>query len=112
MSGIAFFLTFLTVHVDSFRMFFVFVSWIYLAYAVMKTNHITIILLGIFSGLAAFVHTIGLVVAVLNCIVFFIFVNIGIKARFVKSILVTVMTIFFGGSHQIFNIIWGRNWLF
>ncbi|MFC1816927.1 hypothetical protein ACFL0M_13565 [Thermodesulfobacteriota bacterium] len=112
MAGTAFFLTFLTTHLDSFRMFFIFVSWVYLAYSVKKNNLVSIVLLGIFSGLAAFIHTIGLAVAVLNCMVFFIFVNDGFKARFVKSILVTVMIILFGGSHQIFNIIWGRNWLF
>jgi hypothetical protein len=107
-----FLLTLLRPHLDSFRIFFQSVSLIFLWYSIKNKSLFSILMLGLFSGFAAFTHTIGLVIAILNSIVFFLFVNEKYKYRILKTFYIVSFIFIFGASHQLFNIIWGRNWIF
>jgi hypothetical protein len=107
-----FFNTMLFVHIDSFRIFFHSVSLIFLFYSIKHKDGFSILMLGICSGLSTFSHTIGLVLAALNPIVLFIFLEEKLKLRFLKTLNVVSCMFLFGASHQIFNLVWGRNWLF
>ncbi len=65
-SGFRFFLMIVNYHLDAPRMFFLVVSWIWLAYTIKRKDGFSLFLLGVFSGSTAFTHLIGWVVAVLN----------------------------------------------
>jgi hypothetical protein len=111
-SAPAFFLTFFRHHLDTFRIFFQSGALIYLWYSIKKNDPFSIFMLGLFSGFAAFTHTIGLVVACLNVVVFAVFIDEKFIRKIFKTIIVVANIFLFGASYQIFNYIWGRNWIF
>jgi hypothetical protein len=111
LSGFYFFQTLITQHLDSYRIFFLVVSWIYLAYAVEKKDSLFFLLLGIFSGFAAFAHTIGAVLVVFNCLALFIFMKGNLKYKLKKTTLVFILVIAFGWIHYILDIFWGYGWI-
>jgi len=111
LSGFSFFQTLIIQHLDSYRIFLLSISWIYLAYALEKKDSLSFLLLGIFSGFAAFAHTIGAVLVVINCFTLLIFIKGGIKYRLAKTGFVFLITTAFGWFHYILDIIWGYGWI-
>ena len=111
LSGFSFFQTLILQHLDSYRIFFLIISWIFLGYAIEKKDSLSFLLLGIFSGFAAFSHTIGAVLVVFNCLTLFIFIKGNLKYRLSRTCFVTFLIIIFGWFHYILDIIWGRGWI-
>jgi len=111
LSGFLFFQTLITQHLDSYRIFFLVVSWIYLAYAIEKKDSLSFLILGIFSGLAAFSHTIGAVIVIFNCLALFIFLKGNLKYKLKKTTFVFILVIAFGWLHYILDIFWGYGWI-
>lgn len=108
LSGLSFFTSFLQPHLDLYRIFFFSVSFICLAYAVKEKDFLSLLMLGIFSGFAAFAHRIGVVMAVINCIVFLITVDSNFKTRIIQTVILILLILACGGDHYIFDLIWGR----
>jgi len=111
LSGFSFFQTLITYHLDSYRTFFLSISWIFLAYAIEKKDYLSFLLLGIFSGFAAFSHSIGAVIVVFNCLALFIFMEGNLKNKLKKTTFITVLIIAFGWLHYILDIFWGFGWI-
>ena len=112
LSGLAFFLVFFSRQIDSYRILLFSISWIYLAHAVKKKDFVSLLMFGVFSGFAAFAHRIGVVLALITCIVFFIILDANFKTRVIRTAIVIMLIVAFGGSHYIFDIIWGSgDWL-
>ena len=111
LSGFYFFETLITQHLDSYRIFFLIISWIFLAYSIEKKDFLSFLLLGIFSGFAAFAHTIGAVLVVFNCLALFIFLKGNLKYKLKKTTSVTLLVIAFGWLHYILDIFWGYGWI-
>ena len=111
LSGFSFFQTLITQHLDSYRIFFLAISWISLAYFIEKKDILSFWLLAVFSGFAAFAHTIGAVIVVFNCLALFIFMHGKLKYRFKRLSAVTVLIIAFGWLHYILDIFWGYGWI-
>jgi len=86
-------------------------SWIFLGYAIEKKDFLSFLLLGIFSGFAAFAHTIGAVLVVFNCLALFIFLKGNLKYKLKKTTSVTLLVIAFGWLHYLLDIIWGYGWI-
>jgi len=110
-SGMAFHLTLTTHHLDSYRIFFLCISWIFLVYSVRRKILFSVLLLGIFSGLAAFIHSIGMIVACLNILALFIFIDKKFVDKLYDSAIVGILTMLFGGLHYVIDIFWGRGWI-
>ena len=110
-SGSSFFFTFIQQHLDSFRLFFLLVSWIFLAYAIKNKDPFSFLMLGFFSGLAAFAHTIGAILVLFNALVLFLFLRDRLKYRFLKTSYVAGLMILFGWLHYILDIFWGFGWV-
>jgi len=108
MSGFGFLLIFISSHIDTYRILFFIISWIFLAYSVKENDYLSLLMFGIFSGFAAFAHRIGVVLAVVNCMVFFITLDSNFKTRIMKTAMVILLILAFGGDHYIFDLIWGR----
>jgi hypothetical protein len=82
-----------------------------LAYAIKKEDFLSFLLLGIFSGFAAFAHTIGAVIVTFNGMAIFIFLKGKLKNKLRKTISVIILTILFGWFHYILDIFWGFGWI-
>ena len=108
MSGFGFLLIFISSHIDTYRILFFIISWICLAYTIKKNDLLSLLMFGIFSGFAAFAHRIGVVLAVVNCMVFFITLDSNFKTRIMKTAMIILLILAFGGDHYIFDLIWGR----
>ena len=112
LSGLAFFLVLFSRHIDSYRILLFAISWIYLVYAIKEKDFLSLLMFGIFSGFAAFAHRIGVVIAVINCIAFCIISDTNFKRRVIETAVVVLLILAFGGSHYVFDIIWGQGfWL-
>lgn len=112
LSGVSFFVSLLQPHVDLYRIFFLSISFIWLAYSVKEKDYLSLLLFGIFSGFTAFAHRIGIVVAVINCFVFFITIECNFRTRILKILMVVLLIIAFGGDHYMFDLIWGKgDWI-
>ncbi len=111
LSGFYFFETLITQHIDSYRIFLLIVSWIFLAYAIEKKYSLSFLLFGIFSGFAAFAHTIGAVLVIFSCLALFIFMNGNLIYRLKKTTFVVILVIAFGWLHYILDIFWGYGWI-
>jgi len=112
LSGFSFFQTLITQHLDSYRIFLLIISWIFLAYSIEKKDFLSFFLLGVFSGLAAFAHTIGAVLVVFNCLALFIFLKGNLTYKLTKTTFVSFLIIVFGWLHYILDIFWGYGWIF
>ncbi len=111
LSGLEFFNNVTQQHLDSYRVFFLIISWIFLAYAIEKKGFLSLLLLGIFSGFAAFSHTIGAVLVIFNCLTLFFFMKGNLKFKFSKINFIIILVIMFGWFHYILDIIWGFGWI-
>ena len=111
LSGFSFFRTLITQHLDSYRVFFLIISWIFLAYTIEKKDFLSFFLLGIFSGFAAFAHTIGAIFVIFNCFTLFIFMKGNLKNKFSRTSLIIILVIIFGWFHYILDTFWGFGWV-
>ena len=112
LSGLGFFQAFFRMHIDTYRILFLSISCIYLAYSIKEKDFLSFMMFGIFSGVAAFAHRIGVVLAVINCIGFFIIQDSNLRKRLLNTVAAIILILAFGGSHYMFDIIWGQGgWL-
>lgn len=111
LSGMSFFNKLTQQHLDSYRVFFLIISWIFLAYSIEKKDFLSYFLLGIFSGFAAFAHTIGAILVVLNCLAFFFFIRDNLKNKFSRTGFLIILIIIFGWLHYILDTFWGFGWV-
>jgi len=112
LSGLRFFLMLVNYHMDSYRIFFLLLSWIFLAYTIKNRDHFSFFLLGVFSGFTAFSHLIGVAVAMINCIALFIFLEKPFKERLIKTFVLSLLVLAFGGIHYLLDAFYGAKWGF
>jgi len=106
-SGLQFFLMLVNYHLDAYRMFFLVISWIWLAYTLKRKDGFSLFLFGVFSGFTAFTHLIGLVVAVFNVLALFIFYEDSFKARIFKVAAVVLLMAALGNIHYLLDVLFG-----
>jgi hypothetical protein len=112
LSGLRFFFMLLNYHLDAYRIFFLLVSWVWLAYAVKKKDRFSMVLLGVFSGLAAFSHLIGFVAAALSGMALLLFDDCRFKSRLAKVAALALFVIACGGVHYLLEAIMGAKYGF
>jgi hypothetical protein len=112
LSGLSFYKSLLRPHIDTYRIFFIAMSYIWLAYSVKNPRLLAVLLFGIFSGFAAFTHRIGLIVALLNCFVFCVMLECSVRKRLALGGAVLSLILIFGGGHYSIDLFLGQgNWL-
>ncbi len=111
-SGFNFFKNFATYHIDMYRIYFLTFSWVILAYTIEKKDMLSLFMLGVFSGFAAFSHSIGAIIAGINLLALFLFLDIGLWKRIKYSFYVCFLIMLIGGFHYFFDTFWGRGWIF
>jgi hypothetical protein len=112
LSGYRFVYMLLNYHLDSYRIFFLLISWIWLGYALKYRDRFSFIMLSLFSGLAAFTHLIGLAAALLNLLAFAIFCRYPLKERLLKSVSMGLIILACGNIHYLLEIVFGAAWGF
>ncbi|MCU0284943.1 MAG: hypothetical protein MUF15_00965 [Acidobacteria bacterium] len=111
-SSLKFFQLFINYHLDSYRLFFLILSWIFLVYSLKNKEPLAFLLFGVFTGFTAFTHLIGLLVALVNIFVFFLFQEAPFKERIIKSLVLSLIIFCFGGIHYVLEAIWGARFGF
>lgn len=106
-SGLRFFLMMFDYHLDAYRVFFLAISWIWLAYTLKRKDGFSLFLFGVFSGFTAFTHLIGLVVAAINTLALFIFYEDGLKARVFKVAVTVLLIAALGNIHYLLDALLG-----
>ncbi|MCP4218464.1 MAG: hypothetical protein GY765_27770 [bacterium] len=113
LSGLRFFLTLINYHLDTYRMFFLLVSWVCLYYTFKRKDGFVLFVFGMFSGFTAFTHLIGFAVALLNGAAFGLFMEeSSIKVRLKKSIQFLALFLIFGGLHYVLEALYGARFGF
>jgi len=112
LSGMNFFNKLTQHHIDSYRGFFLLISWIFLAYAIKNKDFLSFFLLGVYSGFAAFAHSIGAILVIVNYLALLIFMRESIEFKLKKTYFVPLLIIAFGWIHYILDIFWGYGWIF
>lgn len=111
-SGLKFFQVFVSYHLDSYRLFFLILSWVFLAYSLRSKEPLAFLLLGVFSGFTAFTHLIGVLVAMVNGLAFFLFQEARFKERLLKTLVLSAIILFFGGIHYVLEAVLGARFGF
>lgn len=111
LSSLVFFFCLFTYHLDSCRVFLLILSWIFLAYSVQRANRLSLILFGVTSGLAAFIHALNMAVVAINLFAFLLFLNARLIQRIAKTALAGSLILLFGALHYLFELLIGRGWI-
>jgi hypothetical protein len=106
-SAMGFMLMILNYHLDTYRIFFLVVSWIWLAHTIRNGDRVSLFLLGVFTGFTAFAHLIGLVVALANIAAFFLFHDGHFKTRVLRTAVLALLVLGLGNIHYIMEILYG-----
>ncbi len=107
-SGLGFYITFFLPHIDTYRIYFIILSYFYLGRALKDRDNLSVFLFGMFLGLSAYTHRIGLAIAIINYFVFIVMVSGTLKIRLIYSLLVLTLFLAMGGSHYILDLILGQ----
>ncbi len=108
-----FFLLSYNFHLDTYRIFFFSLAFIFTVRYISEKEPTYLILLGIFSGLSAFTHSLGVFMFVFSCIVLVLMTDwLEWIKRFKAVAIVVVIMLLFGGIHYLFDIGFGTGWIF
>jgi hypothetical protein len=107
-----FFITITEYHIDSYRIFMIMASFIALAYAINYHNYLLLILLGVFAGAQAFIHSFGVFVSVFIVIAFFLFYKSTLQKKIINAFIVTAIIMLMGGIHYVMDVLFGTGWIF
>ncbi len=110
-SGLGFFLTLITFHLDSYRMFFLLVSWVLLARSLMREDRYLVVLMAMFSGFAAFAHSVGAMVAGLNVLALVMFYDGNWREKLSIGVFAAAIVMMCGGVHYVIDTFWGTGWI-
>lgn len=112
LSCFSFFCAMMYIHIDTYRIYFIAVAWFYLAGALKKQDRLSYLLLGITSGMAAFAHTLGALMAAITILVFSVFLKGSFLYKIRIASLVFLLTLATGGIHYVIDSLWGSGWIF
>lgn len=112
LSCFSFYCALIYIHIDTYRIFFIAVVWFYLAGALKKRDRLSYLLLGITSGMAAFAHTLGALMAAIAILVFFVFLKGSLFHKLKIASLVFFLALATGGIHYVIDTLWGSGWIF
>jgi hypothetical protein len=107
-----FYLTLTSYHIDTYRMFFITNSFILLAYTLKNENSFTKFLLALCCGAGAFIHSLGVFIAVFLVLSYFMFAEKEMKQRLICCIKLTLIIILTGGIHYLMDVWKGTGWIF
>lgn len=98
-------------HVDSFRIFLLGVSWIFLAYHWKNNDFTSLACFSLFGGLASTAHALCALSTTLAFFFLPLFMTGNLRSRVLRTCQAFFMVMAFGACHYMFDLLWGRHWL-
>lgn len=108
-----YFSLFSTFHIDTFRIFLITCSFIFAIKMVQKPDRLTLIGAGVFGGLSANIHSLGVLLFCFMLLTMLLFMpgNL-IKKRLPNLVVIGLIALFLGGMHYVLEIFIGTGWIF
>lgn len=98
--------------IDSYRIYFFVIAIIFLLYSIKGENKFSLIMFGLFAGLASNIHSVSALLMVFYIPIMFLFLRGNILNR-IKTILPSlVLVLLFGGVHYPMDVLYGSGWVF
>ncbi|MCO6499786.1 MAG: hypothetical protein J5I47_05340 [Vicingus serpentipes] len=99
-------------HIDSYRMFFFSLSFLFTLQQINNPNLKLLVLLSFFAGTSGFTHSLGVIISVIIGAGLFLYIQKDwiYKSKFL--LLYTVLVLLFGEIHYIIDIVHGTGWIF
>lgn len=100
-------------HIDALRIFLFSGAIVGALRWVNNADTMALICFGVFGGLAANVHSLGVMLIGLAAVTAFFFMDGNVlKERFPKLLLAGALFLFFGAIHYVLDVFWGTGWIF
>lgn len=111
-SSYGFYLMVTDYHIDTYRIFMILAAFAGLAMAIKYPSNITLILFGVFAAAQAYIHSLGVFIAIFLCLSFFIFYPGRLSQKALQSLVLFLIIMLFGGVHYIMDVFFGTGWIF
>jgi hypothetical protein len=111
-SNYGIFTTLFNYHIDAYRIFMIMASFIGLALAIKFPSTITLFIFGVNTAAQAYIHSLGVFIALFLCFAFFIYFPGSIVQKLKQCFLLLIIVLLFGGMHYILDVFWGTGWIF
>jgi len=112
LSSYGFYLTLSSYHIDTYRIFMILSAFAGLAIALKYPSKISLMLFGIFAAAQAYIHSLGVFIAIFLSISFFIFYPGKFSQKALQSFVLFLIIMLFGGVHYVMDVFFGTGWIF
>ncbi len=97
--------------IDTFRIFFQICALVFTLLLIHENKFEHLVLVGIFGGIAANAHSIGVLLVSIYIASYLLFGRGSIFARLKNCVLLTTLVLVFGGAHYILDLLFGTGWI-
>lgn len=111
-SSYGFYLMVTDYHIDTYRIFMILAAFAGLGLAIKHPSNITLILFGVFAAAQAYIHSLGVFIAIFLSLSFFIFYPSKFSKKAVQSLVLFFIIMLFGGVHYVMDVFLGTGWIF
>lgn len=111
-SNYGLFITIFSYHIDSYRIFMILAAFTGLALAIKFPSNITLFIFGINAAAQAYIHSLGVFIALFLSFAFLIYFPGSIAQKVKQCFLLFIIIMLFGGMHYIIDVFWGTGWIF
>ena len=111
-SSYGFYLMVTDYHIDTYRIFMILAAFAGLGLAIKHPSNITLILFGVFAAAQAYIHSLGVFIAIFLSLSFFIFYPAKFSKKAVQSLVLFFVIMLFGGVHYVMDVFLGTGWIF
>jgi hypothetical protein len=99
-------------HIDAYRIFMISVSLLLLYKAIECNHNFMFMLLFVFTGAQAFIHSLGVFIATIIMLSFFLFVNKKMKDKLLLTAVFGFILLLMGNIHYLLDTFIGTGWIF
>ncbi len=99
-------------HIDSYRICMISISFFLLYKSVELNNHFNHGLLFVFTGAQAFIHSLGVFIAVFILLSFFLFIQHEMKKKILLTAIFGLVILLMGNIHYFLDTFFGTGWIF
>lgn len=99
-------------HIDSYRICMISLSFFTLYSAIESNNHFVHMLLFMFTGAQAFIHSLGVFIAALIVLGFFLYIEQQMKKKLLLTAIFGLVILLMGNIHYVLDTFMGTGWIF
>ncbi len=99
-------------HLDTYRIYFLAVMWVWMGYSIKTHSRFAIVMFGIFAGFAVFAHSIGVFIVAISYFVLVLFRKDVGKKKILNALMAMGLILVCGGIYYLIDVLWGKGWIF